>query len=197
MPLPPLSPDERRLGTFSLASAALYAASGLFFAVLPSLTLRLAASGQPLEFGPGARLWHTLSISMMAMLALCCFLAGRSPRENRRFLVPVLLSKAVSSGMAALSLLTLAAGSADANAGRRSLLATIGTDFPLLLVTAWFFWKAAPGVSASSPLAARAEPIEGGQKPVALGIARAARPAEVAIADEPAPAAAANAKPPG
>ena len=137
MPPPPLSPEERRLGKFALATAALYACSGLFFAVLPHLTLKIAAAWQPIAMGPGARMWHTLSISMMAMLALCSYLAGSAPRENRRFLLPVILSKGISTGMAALTLLTWRASHAEAWAGRRTLWSAIGTDLPLLIATAW------------------------------------------------------------
>jgi hypothetical protein len=176
MPPPPLSVHERRLGTFALATAALYAGSGLFFAVLPGLTLRIAAANQHVDFGPGARLWHTLSISMMAMLAFCCYQAGRAPRENRRFLLVVILSKGVSTGMAALELLFWHAYHAEAWAGRRTLWATITTDFPLFLVTAWLYWKAAPGVNAEAQAAAPA-PAADAPKPVALGIARATTPA--------------------
>ena len=170
---PPLSPHERRLGTFALASAALYAASGLFFAAQPHLTLRIAAAFEPISFGPGARLWHTLSVSMMAMLALCCYLAGRAPRENRRFLLPVILSKAVSTGMAALTLMSWNAWHAEAWAGRRTLWTAIGTDFPLLVATAYLFWRAAPGVNAEAQ-AALPVPDQDAPKPVTLGIARAA-----------------------
>lgn len=170
---PPLSPHERRLGTFALATAALYAATGLFFAVLPRLSLRIAAGGEPISFGPGARMWHALSISMMAMLAVCSYFAGRAPRENRRFLVPVIVSKACSTLMAVGGLLTWHAAHAEAWAGRRTLWAAISTDLPLLLVTAWLYWKAAPGVSMAAQTPQQPESA-GTPKPIQLGIAKPA-----------------------
>ena len=176
MPPPPLSSHERRLGTFALASAALYAASGLFFAVAPHVTLRIAAAGEPIAFGPGARMWHALSISMMAMLSMCCYFAGRAPRENRRFLLPVMLSKGISTAMAALTLLSWNAFHPEAWAGRRTLWAAITTDFPLLLATAWLFWKAAPGVNAEAQGSVPAAPE--GPKPIALGLSRVGAPHE-------------------
>jgi hypothetical protein len=190
MPLPPLSTDERRLGTFALATAVLYTGSGLFFAVFPTWTLRLAALDPHLSMSPGARLWHVLSVSMMAMLALCCWIASRSPRENRRFLLPVILSKAVSTGMAAATLVRWRVYSPEAMAGRHTLWTAIGTDFPLFLATAWFYWKAAPGVNfVAQPQPAAESPQ---QKPVALGIAKVAAVAEAPSG--PAPAATESAK---
>jgi hypothetical protein len=166
MPLPPLSADERRLGTFALATAVLYACAGLFFAVLPQLTLTIAASGGALPFGPAARFWQVMAVAMMAMLTLCCWLASRAPRENRRLLLPVMLSKGISTGFAAVALLT----SSDA-AGRRALLSIITSDLPLLLATAWFYWRAAPGVRLDVAVAPR-EPSAEPAKPVALGLGK-------------------------
>jgi len=170
MPLPPLSPQERRLGQFALACAFLYAGAGLFFAAMPRWTLKLAAAGDRLTFQPGARLWHILAISMMAMLALCCWLASRAPRENRAFLLPVMLSKAVSTGVALAMLAAWHPVSPEALAGRRTLLTIAGTDFPLLVLTFWIWRSAAPGVHlAAQPVPLPPEP----QKPVALGIPKA------------------------
>jgi hypothetical protein len=181
MPPPPLSPDERRLGQFALATAALYTGSGLFFAALPHLTLKLAAFGAPVSMGPGARMWHALSISMMGMLALCSYLAGRAPRENRRFLLPVILSKGISTCMAALTLLSWRASHAEAWAGRRTLWSAIATDLPLFVATAYLYWKAAPGVNAISQFSDRSAPPDA-PKPVALGIARPPAPAPLPAA---------------
>jgi hypothetical protein len=200
MPLPPLSPAERRLGTFAGLSAALYAASGLFFAAFPGLTLTIASQGGPIRLEPGARLWHALSISMMAMLALCCWLASRSPRENRKLLLPVILSKAVSVLMAIAGLLTWKAFSPEAFSGRRTLLTTIATDLPLLLATAWFYWRAAPGVILDSRPAAGPPAPDAASKPVPLGLAKSADakpPAGPTSSAATTPAvAAAGAKPP-
>jgi hypothetical protein len=173
MPPPPLSAHERRLGTFALISAVVYGGAGLFFAVLPRLTLKIAASGQHIDFMPGARLWHALAVSMMAMLTLCCALVAQKPRENRRLLLVVILSKAVSTGMALLSIAFAHASSPEAHAGIRTLWTTVTTDFPLFLATAYFYWKAAPGIAAEAQPQSVPQD-EPAQRPVALGIAKAA-----------------------
>ena len=197
MPQPPLSPAERRLGSFALASAVVYGAAGLFFAAFPLLTLKLASQGGPISLGPGARLWHALAVSMMAMLALCCFIAAKAPRENRSFLLPVLLSKLVSTALAALTLLRWTASSAEAFSGRRTLFTVIATDFPLFLLTAWLFWQAAPGVRLYSTPTPRPETPDA-VKPIALGLAKigAGPAAPAAAAAEPSTPVAADAKPP-
>ncbi len=173
MPPPPLSAHERRLGTFALISAVVYAGAGLFFAVLPRLTLKISAAGQRVDFMPGARLWHVLAVSMMAMLALCCALAAQKPRENRRMLLVVLLSKAMSTGMALGSIALWRASSPEAHAGVRTLWTVVTTDFPLFLATAYFYWKAAPGIAAEAQPQSVPEEAPA-QRPVALGIAKAA-----------------------
>ena len=171
MPPPPLSPAERRLGTFALFSAVLYGLSGLFFAAAPLLTLRIASLGGPISLGPGMRLWHTLAVSMMAMLAFCCYTASKAPRENRAWLQPVLLSKLVSTAMAVLTLLRWHAVSAEALSGRRTVFTVIATDFPLFLITAWLYWRAAPGVKLSAAPTVRQQDPDA-PKPIALGLAK-------------------------
>ena len=197
MPPPPLSPAERRLGKLALACAALYGGAGLFFAAFPLLTLQLASQGGPISLGPGARLWHVLSVSMMAMLALCCWQVSKAPRENRAFLLPVLLSKLVSTAMAALTLLRWSAFSPEAFSGRRTLFTVIGTDFSLFLVTAWLYWKAAPGVRFEARPAPKPEAADA-PKPIALGLAKVSGATAVAPAPEveAPPATAAVTKPP-
>lgn len=190
MPIP-LSAAERRLGIFALLSAGVYAAAALFFAAFPLLTLVISSQGGPITLGPGARLWHTLAIAMMAMLALCCLLAARAPRENRKLLLPVLLSKATSVGMAILTLGIWQSLTAEELSGRRTLITVILTDLPLFVATAWFYWKSAPGVHLDAqPTQA---PPDDAPKPIALGIAKPANPAKTGAST--APTAAAGAKP--
>ena len=184
MSLPPLSPAERRLGTFALVSAVLYASAGLFFAAFPLLTLKLASQGGPISLGPGMRLWHTLAVSMMAMLAFCCFRASQAPRMNRAWLQPVMLSKLVSTAMALVTIARWHPVSAEALSGRRTVLTVIGTDFPLFLVTAWFYWRAAPGVNLSAEPAPRRQDPDV-PKPIALGLAKVAAPTAPATPSAP------------
>ena len=165
MPNQQLSPAELRLALFARVTGALYLASGLFFAFLPALTLRLAAHGAEVPMGPGARLWHVLALSMMAMLAVCSFLAAQAPRERRYLFVPILVSKALSSTTAAIGVLTWTGESA----GRLTLLSAIATDLPLFVVTLWLYRAAAPGVNLL------AQPTQRGEeppKPVKLGLAK-------------------------
>ena len=169
MPNQQLSPAELRLGLFARVTAVLYLATGLFFAFLPELSLRIAASGAALPLGPGARLWHVLALSMMAMLAVCSWMAGKAPRERRALLVPVLVSKATSTLAAALFALSWTGDPA----GRRTLLSAIATDLPLLLATLWLYQAAAPGVNQLAQPTQRAEEPA---KPVQLGLAKAASP---------------------
>jgi hypothetical protein len=180
MPIPPLSAAERRLGTFALLSAAVYAAAAVFFAAFPLLTLKISSQGGPITLGPGARLWHALAIAMMAMLAFCCLLAARAPRENRKLLLPVLLSKATSVGMAILTLAWWQSLTAEELSGRRTLITVILTDLPLFLATSWFYWKAAPGVHLGTQ--ATQAPPDDAPKPITLGIAKPAAPPPTAAA---------------
>jgi hypothetical protein len=175
-----------------LLSAAVYAAAAIFFAAFPLLTLKIASQGGPITLGPGARLWHALAIAMMAMLALCCLLAGRAPRENRKLLLPVLLSKATSVGIAVLTLARWQSLTAEELAGRRTLITVILTDLPLFLATSWFYWTAAPGVHLDAP--ATQSPPDDAPKPITLGLAKPTSSNTSAATTAPT-AAAAGAKP--
>jgi hypothetical protein len=127
-----LTDEERRFGTFMLATAVLYGLGALSFGILPSLTQRWgglggAALGLPVGDALPGPMWLVLGVSMMCMLTLCCLMVGRDPRGNRPFVLPVLLSKWVSS-LYAGTLVIL--GQAEASA-----LGTVATDLPLFVAT--------------------------------------------------------------
>jgi len=127
-----LTDEERRFGTFMLATGTIYGLGALSFGFLPALTQRLGgwggvALGLPVGVALPGSMWLALGVSMMCMLTLCCLMVARDPRANRPFVLPVLLSKAVSTLYAGVLVLL---GQAEASA-----LGTVATDLPLFVVT--------------------------------------------------------------
>jgi hypothetical protein len=95
-----LTAEERRLRALLRFWTALFAAGAVSFGTDPD---RSTAS---LNVLPGASLpastekyWNALAVSLMATLTTLCAIAATDVRRRRGFVVPVLVSKAVSSGM--------------------------------------------------------------------------------------------------
>jgi hypothetical protein len=95
-----LSAEERRLRDLLRIWTVLFAAGTLSFALQPD-----RATGS-LGLLPGAaleqsseRFWNALAVSLMATLTALCGIAAGDVRRHRSLIVPVLVSKAVSSGM--------------------------------------------------------------------------------------------------
>ena len=94
-----LSVDERALRDLLRVWTVLFAAGALNFAVAPERTLATLGGlpGEPLPRQD--RFWNALAVSLMATLTTLCAVAASDVRQNRSWVRPVLVSKAVSSGM--------------------------------------------------------------------------------------------------
>ena len=94
-----LTAEERALRDLLRAWTVLFAAGALNFALLPERTLttlgHLPGEALPRE----DRFWNALAVSLMATLTTLCAVAASDVRRHRSFVLPVLVSKAVSSGM--------------------------------------------------------------------------------------------------
>jgi len=148
MPLPQLSPQEVRLGRFAASCSALYALAGLFFAAFPAWTFQAAMGGEA-ALTPEVRFWQVMGVSMMAAISVACAVVAHSPRERRIALLPVLAGKLTSSGMA-LAVVAGAAPHGWTQTSWRAVFAVFLTDFPLLVLSAWMYYSAAPGVHLST-----------------------------------------------
>ena len=172
MPLPPLSPQELRLGRFAGLCSALYAVGGVFFAVFPGATFRIAGLGSEAALTPEVRFWQILAVSMMAGLSVACAVAARSPRERRAALLPVLAAKLTSSSLALVAFALAPAGAL--HSPWRALFAVVATDLPLFVVTAVVYRSAAPGVRLSAaPTQSPPEPAPEA-RPVRLTVSKQA-----------------------
>ncbi len=144
MPLPPLAPQEQRLGSFARLCSALYGASALFLLFAPELTFRLATFGAEGAWVPAARLWQIFAVALMASSAVACAIAAGAPRERRIVLVPVLISQLTGS---VLGLVFFASLRRTAWVEARGALAILLTDLPLFLLTALLYRAASTGVN--------------------------------------------------
>ncbi len=122
-------------------SFVLYTAGGLLFAIAPHFSHSLADSLlrrlPPLsgwEPTPATEVynWTVLSVSMMATISACAFIAWRDPRHYRALAVPIMCSKGLSSAAGLLLLVT--------HAHYAIYLAIFLTDFPLLVIT-FVLWR--------------------------------------------------------
>jgi hypothetical protein len=120
MPQPPLSPQERRLATFSRFFAAVYFLGVLGFVAAPWLGLASAGS----VFGA----------ALTASLATACLVTAGRPRERRHALLPVVIALFTASALALLHL------------GDRGQTAILATGAPLFLLTLFVYRSSAPGV---------------------------------------------------
>jgi hypothetical protein len=172
MPLPPLSPQELRLGRFAGFCSVLYAAGGVFFAAFPGAIFRVAALVPDPAPTPETRFWQVLGVSLMAALAVACGMTARSPRERRAALLPVLAAQLTSS---AFALVTFALAPEGAlHTPWRALFALFAVDLPIFVVTAALYRAAAPGVRLSSaPTQSPPEP-EPEPRPVRLTVSKQA-----------------------
>jgi hypothetical protein len=95
-----LTAAERRLRALLRFWTLLFGAGAISFGADPD------RSTGSLNLLPGASLpvstekyWNALAVSLMATLTTLCAIASIDVRRRRSFVVPVLVSKAVSSGM--------------------------------------------------------------------------------------------------
>ena len=165
MPPTPLSSQERRLAGFCRLFAIVYALGAIVFAVAPQLTFRLATlDAAPLGWTAQAAFWNVLAVAMMTAIATACAVTAARPRERRHAMLPVVVAKLTSSGLAAAHLASMK------GPGSRALAAIIATDLPLFLLTVLVYRSAAPGVH-SEP-AREGPPAAEERKPVQLGISK-------------------------
>jgi hypothetical protein len=163
MPSPSLSPQEQRLAAFCKVFAIVYALGALGFALTPTLTFRLvtldaAAPGRT----PQAVFWNVLAVAMMTAIATACAVTAAAPRERRHALLPVIVAKLTSSGLAAVHLVRME------GPGARAVAAIIATDFPLFVLTLLLYRSAAPGVHSAPAREGPPPPAEA--PPVQLGV---------------------------
>ena len=129
-----------------LGSGVVYLLVGAGFWVLPAFNQRVAGLlGAAFGMSEGealpAALWLPLGVSMMFTIATCALLAAVDPRRNRVFVLPVMVSKAVS---------TLCAGSLVLfGTGQASALGVVLTDLPLFVATLWMYAAAVRSVNGS------------------------------------------------
>jgi hypothetical protein len=172
MPLPPLSPQELRLGRFAGFCSVLYAAGGVLFAAFPAATFRAAAGVPEPVLSAETRFWQVLGVSMMAALAVSCAVVARSPRERRAALLPVLGAKLTSSTFALVAFAVVAEGAL--HTPWRALVVLFAVDVSIFGVTAALYHAAAPGVRLSSaPTQSPPEP-EAEARPVRLTVSKPA-----------------------
>ena len=97
---PALTSEERALRDLLRAWTVLFASGALSFALTPDRTLRSlnALPGPAVPLGD-ERFWNALAVSLMATLTALCALAAEDVRGRRQLVVPILVSKAVSSSM--------------------------------------------------------------------------------------------------
>jgi hypothetical protein len=128
-----------RLAGFCRFFAVVYFAGAAVFAFAPQLTVRLASLGAAsAPAGPEAQFWNVLAVAMMSALGTACLVTAGRPRERRHAVLPVVVAKLTSSGVAAAHLIA---------AGRSPMLvAVVATDLPLCLLTLAIYRLAAPGV---------------------------------------------------
>jgi len=169
MSLPQLSRQEARLGRFAAFCGALYAVAGLFFAAFPAWTFEMAGVGGEAALTPEVRFWQVLAVSMMAAISVACAVVAHSPRERRIALLPVLAGKLTSSGMP-LAVVAGAAPHGWAQTSWRAVFAVFLTDFPLLLLSAWMYYAAAPGVHLSTAPTQTAPELPAPPPPVRLTV---------------------------
>jgi hypothetical protein len=172
MPLPPLSPQELRLGRFAGFCSVLYAAAGVLFALFPGPTFRAVALVDGAALSPEVRFWQVLAVSAMAALAVACGVAARSPRERRAALLPVLAATLTGSTCAIVAFALAPEGAL--HTPWRALVALFAVDLPIFVVTAALYRAASPGVHLSSaPTQSPPEP-EPEARPVRLTVSKQA-----------------------
>jgi hypothetical protein len=128
-----------RLAAFCRFFAVVYFAGAAVFAFAPQLTVRRASlRAAPASSGPDAQFWNVLAVAMMSAVGTACLVTAGRPRERRHAVLPVIVAKLTSSGVAAAHLIA---------AGRSPMLvAVVATDLPLCLLTLAIYRMAAPGV---------------------------------------------------
>jgi hypothetical protein len=137
-----LTREERQLRLLMGICVVAFGGTMLSFLFAPAIVGRhLGTIGDWLGFAnttpptPGGP-WVPLSVSMMAMITVICALAWRDVRHNRPLIPILLVSKAASSVVGLGTFLVAGRGFHD--------LVVFVTDFPIFLLCAVMFWRAAP-----------------------------------------------------
>jgi len=94
-----LTNEERRLRDLLRLWTVLFGFGALSFAIDPDRTIDVLGVLPGERVPSGDRFWNALGVSLMATLTTLCGMAAWDVRRHRRFILPVLVSKAVSSGM--------------------------------------------------------------------------------------------------
>ena len=95
-----LTAEERRLRALLRFWTVLFAAGAVSFGADPDRsTASLNLLPGPALPASSEKYWNALAVSLMATLTGLCAMAATDVRRRRAFVWPVLLSKAVSSGM--------------------------------------------------------------------------------------------------
>ncbi len=137
-----LTPAERRLRALMGVYFLLFAPSGLVFALAPNSVaewVNWVSAGIWPSLPPApaeeTRIWVSLSVAMMAMIAVIAAMVWRDVRRNARLVPLILLSKLTSSVMGAGTFIL---------AEKRYLvdLTVFTTDFPLFVLAAWLYRRA-------------------------------------------------------
>ncbi len=138
----PLTREERTLRLLMGVLAPVFALTTLTFLFAPGQTGALIATiGRWSGFAevptPGlGGPWWPLAVSMMAMITAICALAWRDVRRHRGLLPILLVSKGVSSAVGLGSFFLVARAF--------HYMVVFTTDFPIFLVTAVLYLRAAP-----------------------------------------------------
>lgn len=137
-----LTGAENRLRRLMQVWAGLFVFGGFYFLLLPDLLVRdLNATGAflglaeiEIQGGTGSEeFWRILGLAMMATIAAASWVAARDVRRHRAAIIPIVVSKLTSS---ALGLAYFALSGAGA------FLAIFLADFPMALVTIYFYRRA-------------------------------------------------------
>lgn len=138
-----LSPDELLLQKWLRLCSPLYLVAGLAFVATHAVMFEWLAPitdllGLQRTPNPSERFWLALTMSMMLMLSVCCFLGAKDVRRNLDMCIPVFLSKFCSTVCGVLFF------AFSAPFGMYLLIAT--TDLPLGIVT-YVLWKRVRGAA--------------------------------------------------
>ena len=134
-----ITPNERHLQLFMVASFVSYLSWGLTCMLTPQLAMEIAGFTGSL-FVPSIdatlqpTFWEPLADGAMATLILCSFMVAKAPRKHRILVLPMLASKAAGSLFAVVLMLR--------GDGGPTVAAMLLTDIPLLLLT-YLFWRRA------------------------------------------------------
>ena len=137
------SKAEKQLRILMLIYTVMFAIGCAQFYTGPDkLLTRLNTVGAWFGFDPvplsGERFWLFLAVSLMATITTCCLIAAINIRENRHFVLPVIVSKLVSSSIGMKQFVAV-------KPHGFMYLVIFLTDFPLFVLAVWFYLRALSG----------------------------------------------------